>query len=80
MYGLEVAVPSRVAPLKNSTLLIAAPDSEAEAVMGMVAAAVNVAPLAGLVIDTVGVPPPVPLPLHCVQLRVKAVGAVLVPV
>ena len=48
--------------------------------MGIVAGAVNVAPLAGLVIDTVGVPPPVPLPLHCVPLRVKAVGAVLVPV
>ena len=43
MYGLEVTVPSRVAPLKNSTLLIVPPDSEAEAVIGIVAGAVNVA-------------------------------------
>ncbi len=79
MYGLEVAVPSRVAPLKNSTLLIDPPDSEAEAVIGIDAGAVNVAPLAGLVIDTVGVPPP-PLPLQVLPLRVNTVGAVLVPV
>jgi hypothetical protein len=77
VYGLAVTVPSRVAPLKNSTLLIDPPDSEAEAVMGIDAGAVNVAPLAGLVIDTVGVPPPPPpVPLQVVPLRVKAVGAV----
>ena len=44
------------------------------------AGAVNVAPLAGLVIDTVGVPPPPPEPLQVLPLRVKAAGAVLVPV
>jgi hypothetical protein len=66
--------------LKNSTLLIDPPDSEAEAVMGIDAGAVNVAPLAGLVIDTVGVPPPPPVPLQVLPLRVKAAGAVLVPV
>jgi hypothetical protein len=80
VYGLEVAVPSSVAPLKNSTLLIVPPDSEAEAVIGIDAGAVNVAPLAGLVIDTVGVPPPPPLPLQVLPLRVKVVGVVLVPV
>jgi len=80
VYGLDVAVPSRVEPLKNSTLLIVPPDSDADAVMGIDAGAVNVAPLAGLVIDTVGVPPPPPLPLHWVPFRVNTVGAVLVPV
>jgi hypothetical protein len=78
VYGLEVTVPSRVAPLKNSTLLIVPPDSEAEAVMGIVAGAVNDAPLAGLVIDTVGVL--LPPPLHWVPFRLNTVGAVLVPV
>ncbi len=55
MYGLEVAVPTTVAPCRNSTCVMAAPAAAvALAVIATVAGAVYVAPLAGVVIATVG--------------------------
>ena len=49
-----VAVPSNVAPLKNSTLLTVPSLSLALALSGIVAGEENVAPLAGPVNDTLG--------------------------
>ena len=73
-------MPSSVVPLKNSTLLIDPPLSLAVAARAIVAGAVKLAPEAGLVSATEIPLPPPPPPLQVVPLRVKAVGAVLVPV
>lgn len=80
-YGLEVAVPMRVAlppagVSKNSTLLIVAVGSLALAVIVMLDPGVNEAPEAGLVICTDGA---CAAPLHAKPLTVKAAGTLLVP-
>ena len=54
LYGDVVSVPNSVLPLNNSTLLMVPSLSVAVASMAIFAGAVKVAPLAGLVMLTVG--------------------------
>ena len=55
MKGVVWADPNKLAPAKNETLVTVPLLTEALALMGTLAGAVKVAPLAGLVMLTVGV-------------------------